>query len=101
MEPVKILLQTTIPTTKDDWSIARFGALAQFFRDQRDAAGRPLFEVTARDRDPLGAPDNVLSKLDQSGFDEMWLFAVDVGNGLTSEDCEAISRFRALGRGCW
>jgi hypothetical protein len=99
MQPVKILLQTTIPTTEDDWSIARFGALARFFRDQRDTAGRPLFEVTARDRDPLGAPDNVLSKLDQSGFDEMWLFAVDVGNGLTSEDCAAISRFRALGRG--
>src|SRR5262249_23166662 len=30
---------------------------------------------------------------------ELWLFAVDTGNGLTSEDCQAISRFRRLGRG--
>jgi hypothetical protein len=29
----------------------------------------------------------------------MWLFAVDVGDGLTSADCAAISRFRRLGRG--
>ena len=99
MKPVKLLLQTTIPTTQDDWSIARFGALARFLREQRDGQGQKLFEVTARDRDPLGAPDSLLSKLDQSDFDEMWLFAVDVGNGLTLEDCAAISRFRASGRG--
>ncbi|HTC82887.1 MAG TPA: hypothetical protein VK683_00975 [Rhizomicrobium sp.] len=99
MQPIKILLQTTIPTTEDDWSIARFGNLARFLRDQRDAQGRAQFDITARDRDPLGAPDSVLSKLDQSDFDEMWLFAVDVGNGLTAEDCEAVSRFRGAGRG--
>ncbi|MEI9982804.1 MAG: hypothetical protein WDN69_06080 [Aliidongia sp.] len=52
-----------------------------------------------RDRDPIGAPDSVLSALDQSDFDEMWLFAVDVGNGLTEQDCAAISRFRESGRG--
>jgi hypothetical protein len=99
MKPIRILLQTTIPTAADDWSIARFHHLADFLRDQRDDKGRHLFEVTARDRDPIGAPDSVMSKLDQSGFDEMWLFAVDVGNGLTTEDCQAISRFRAKGRG--
>ena len=99
MKPIKILLQTTIPTTKDDWSIARFHALAGFLRDQRDSSGPKLFDVTARDRDPLGAPDSLLSKLDQSDFDELWLFAVDTGNGLTSEDCQAITRFRASGRG--
>lgn len=99
MEPVRILLQTTIPATADDWSIARFSHLAGFLRDQKNAQGSPLFEVTARDRDPLGAPDSLLSRLDQSDFDEMWLFAVDVGNGLTEEDCQAISRFRAAGRG--
>jgi hypothetical protein len=37
-----------------------------------------------RDRESLGAPDSVLSTLDHSPFDEMWLFAVDVGNGLTA-----------------
>lgn len=99
MKPIRTLLQTTIPTTEDDWCIARFSHLANFLRDQKDPQGRPLFDVTARDRDPLGAPDSLLSKLDQSAFDEMWLFAVDVGNGLTTEDCEAISRFRAKGRG--
>jgi hypothetical protein len=99
MKPIKILLQTTIPTTADDWSIARFSSLADVLRDQRDGEGRPLFEVTARDRDLLGAPDSLLSKLDQSDFDQMWLFAVDTGNGLTTEDCQAISRFRGLGRG--
>ena len=99
MKPIKILLQTTIPTAQDDWSIARFSYLAGFLRDQRGGDGRPLFDVTTRDRDPLGAPDSLLSKLDQSDFDQMWLFAVDTGNGLTAEDCQAISRFRALGRG--
>jgi hypothetical protein len=98
-DPIKVLLQTTIPPTEDDWSIARFSRLAALLRDERDADGRPVFEVTMRDRDPIGAPDSVLSALDQSDFDEMWLFAVDVGNGLTEQDCAAISRFRDSGRG--
>jgi hypothetical protein len=97
--PIKILLQTTIPPAADDWSIARFSHLADFLRAQRDADGRALFDVTARDRDPLDAPDSLLSMLDQSEFHELWLFAVDVGNGLTPEDCAGISRFRQDGRG--
>jgi hypothetical protein len=97
--PIKILLQTTIATTADDWSIARFGLLSQFLQDQRDDRGSVLFEVISRDRDALGAPDRILSTLDKSDFDEMWLFAVDTGDGLTSEDCGAISRFRQSGRG--
>ena len=96
---IKILLQTTIPATLDDWSIARFGSLAEFLRDQRDAAGASLFDVTMRDRDPLGAPDSVLSTLDVSDFNQLWLFAVDVGDGLTPQDCAAIGRFRRAGRG--
>jgi hypothetical protein len=97
--PIKVLLQTTIPTTGDDWSVARFGKLGAFLAGQRDGQGHPVFDVTMRDRDPLGQPDSVLSVLDSSDFDEMWLFAVDTGDGLTAEDCEAISRFRASGRG--
>jgi hypothetical protein len=97
--PVKILLQTTIPTTEDDWSIARFGKLAALLRAQRDGGGRPLYDVTLRDRDPPGAPDAVLSSIDESDFDQLWLFAVDTGDGLTPEDCAAIARFRAGGRG--
>ena len=97
--PIRILLQTTIPTTKDDWSIARFSLLANHLRTIEDDAGQPLFDVTSRDRDHLGANDSVLSTLDQSDFDQMWLFAVDIGNGLTPDDCGAISRFRANGGG--
>ena len=96
--PIKVLLQTTIPTTADDWCIARFSLLGQFLREQR-RNGAPLFEVTMRDRESLGAPDSVLSTLDRSRFDEMWLFAADVGNGLTAADCAAISRFVRQGRG--
>jgi hypothetical protein len=97
--PIKILLQTTIPTTADDWSIARFSLLARHLGDQRDSDGSPAFAVTARDRGPFGAPDPVLARLDDSDFDQLWLFAVDVGNGLTAEDCEGISRFRRSGGG--
>jgi hypothetical protein len=97
--PIKVLLQTTIPTTADDWSIRRFSLIGQLLRDQIVAGGQSQFEVVMRDREPFGAPDSVLSTLDQSNFDELWLFAVDVGNGLTEEDCNAISRFRRSGRG--
>lgn len=97
--PIRILLQTTIPPTADDWSIARFSRLGNLLRDHRGPHGRPVFEVVVRDRDPIGAPDGVLSKLDESAFDELWLFAVDTGDGLTPEDCEAISRFRRAGKG--
>jgi hypothetical protein len=96
---VKVLLQTTITPAADDWSIARFSLLAEFLRQQRDSSGQPLFDVTARDRDPLGAPDTLLSKLDRSDFSQLWLFAVDVGNGLSAEDCRGIDAFRAKGGG--
>lgn len=99
MTPIKILLQTTIPTTEDDWSIARFSHLAAFLRGRRDTEGNALFDVTTRNREPLGRPDSLLSKLDQSDFNQMWLFAVDTGDGLTAEDCDGISRFRRMGRG--
>jgi hypothetical protein len=97
--PLQILLQTTIPAAADDWSIARFSLLANHLRTVTDAAGQRLFEVTARDRDPVDVPDGVLSTVDQSHFDQIWLFAVDTGNGLTPQDCGAISRFRAKGGG--
>lgn len=95
----KILLQTTIPTTENDWSIAHFSKLGALLRDQRDEQGNPLYDVTMRDRDPPGQPDSLLSVVDMSDFDELWLFAVDTGDGLTEEDCAAIGRFRKKGRG--
>jgi len=97
--PIRVLLQTTIPPIEDDWSIARFGRLGAFLRAQQDRDGRSAFDVTMRDRDPHGSPDSVLSALDRSGYDELWLFAVDTGDGLTGQDCDAISRFRRAGGG--
>ena len=98
-KPSRILLQTTIPTTEDDWHIGRFGLLRDHLAGLTGEDGRPLYEVTARDRAPTGAPDPVLSALDTGGFDQLWLFAVDVGDGLDEEDCAGISRFRAAGGG--
>ncbi|CDY75650.1 FIG00685223: hypothetical protein [Caballeronia glathei] len=99
MRPIQILLQTTIPPVADDWSIARFSRLTELLRAHRDPDGRATFNVVARDRDPLGQPDSILSRLDESGFDQLWLFAVDEGDGLTPEDCAGITRFRLAGRG--
>jgi hypothetical protein len=96
----KILLQTTITPAKDDWSISRFCMLADFLSELTDSRGAALYQVVARDRqnDPAG-DDVVLSKLDDSEFDQLWLFGVDVGGGLTANDCAAISRFRQRGGG--
>jgi hypothetical protein len=37
--------------------------------------------------------------LDDSDFAALWLFAVDVGDGLSADECAAISRFRRQGGG--
>lgn len=96
---IKVLLQTTITATRDDWSIARFGLLCSFLREQVDSVGRPMFAVTARDREAVDSTDPVLSTLQSSDFDEMWLFATDTGTGLRPEECAAIAEFRRNGRG--
>jgi hypothetical protein len=95
----KILLQSTIVPTADDWSIARFSLLADHLRSLKRQDGTPLFDVVARDRDVATGPDAVLSTLDASDFDQLWLFAVDTGTGLSPEDCAAVGRFRARGGG--
>jgi len=97
--PARILLQTTIPPIEDDWSIARFSLLAQLLRELKDDTGAAVFEVTARDRATAQGPDPVLSRLDESDFDALWLFAVDTGDGLGADECAAISRFRRNGGG--
>jgi len=99
MHTIQILLQTTIPPTGDNWSIARFSRLAKLLRTHRDSDGSVTFNVVARDREQLGQPDSILSRLDETEFDELWLFAVDEGDGLTPEDCGGITRFRQEGRG--
>jgi hypothetical protein len=96
--PVRILLQTTIPTTADDWHIGRFSLLRDHLASLRDASGAPLYDVVARDRSAAG-DDPVLSTLDASETDQLWLFAVDSGSGITAKDCGGISRFRQRGGG--
>jgi hypothetical protein len=98
--PIRILLQTTIPFAADDWHIGRFSLLREELAALQDEAGNPLFEVTTRDRES-DAPcnDQVLSKLDATDFDELWLFAIDTGDGLTTADCQGITRFRQRGGG--
>lgn len=96
---IRVLLQTTIASTADDWSIDRFKLLAALLREEPDPSGQPLFDVTMRDRDRLGAPDTLLSTLDRSPYDQLWLFAVDIGNGLSPEDCRGVDAFRARGGG--
>ncbi|MBD1881345.1 hypothetical protein [Coleofasciculus sp. FACHB-T130] len=99
-QPIRILLQTTIPTTEDDWSIWRFSLLRDYLASVTDEAGNPLFEVTERDR-VLDADGNdpILSTLDRSDFDQLWLFALDTGEGLTEKDCAGINAFRKRGGG--
>jgi hypothetical protein len=73
--------------------------LTRLLRAHKNSRGEASFAVTARNRENDGSEDPVLSAIDASDFDQLWLFAVDAGQGLTSKDCEAISRFRASGRG--
>ena len=97
--PIRILLQTTIPTIDDDWHVGRFSMLRDTLAGLRDSNGAPMTQLTARDRDSATGPDPVLSTLDESDYDQLWLFAVDTGDGLDAEDCAAISRFRKKGGG--
>jgi hypothetical protein len=99
-KPIHILLQTTIPATEDDWNIGRFSLLHEQLASLKDEQGVPLYKVTARNREVDGEGNDVLlSVLDQSDVDELWLFAVDVGDGLSPADCEGITRFHQRGGG--
>ena len=72
---IHILLQTTIPNVEDDWNINRVSLL----RDHLASVG---YKVTTRNREPNAeGDDNVLSVLDTTDVDELWLFAVDTGDG--------------------
>jgi len=96
--PIRILLQTTIPAIADDWNIDRFLLLRDHLASLVDESGEPLCNVTARNREVnADGNDAVLSGLDATDFDELWLFAVDTGNGLTVADCQGITRFRQRG----
>jgi hypothetical protein len=98
-KPINVLLQTTIVPTANDWHIGRFSMLRDYLAALSAPDGSRLFQVTARDRDSVGAPDSVLSSLDRSPYDEVWLFAVDTGDGLDDADRAGILRFQARGGG--
>jgi hypothetical protein len=87
----RILLQTTIPHTEDDWHVGRFSRLANALRGDG-------CHVTARDRGTqAGTDDPILTGLSRVDFDQLWLFAVDTGNGITEAECAAVADFRANG----
>lgn len=97
---INILLQTTIPTTADDWSIARFSLLRDYLSSLTDDNGKQLCQVVGRDRiTDMDGNDPILSSLDQSDFDQLWLFALDVGDGLSPQDIAGINQFRRRGGG--
>jgi len=99
-KPKKILLQTTILFTEDDWHIGRFSYLHKYLASLRDENGDHLYIVAARDRETNDEGDDpVLLGLPTTDLDELWLFAVDTGDGLSPNDCAAITRFRQLGGG--
>jgi hypothetical protein len=97
---IRILLQTTISAVEDDWNIDRFSLLREHLNSLTDAQGKTLCEVVARNRENNGeGDDQILSRLDETDFDQLWLFAVDSGDGLTVTDCQGITRFRQRGGG--
>ncbi len=98
--PIRILMQTTIPYAEDDWHIGRFSLLRDELASLKDAAGNNMCEVSTRNRElDAAGNDPVLSTLDTTNFDELWLFAIDQGDGLTVPDCQGITRFRQRGGG--
>jgi hypothetical protein len=99
-KPISILLQTTIPAIADDWNIDRFSLLRDHLASLTDESGKPLYKITSRNREvDSEGNDPILSGLDTTDFDELWLFAVDLGDGLTVADCQGITRFRQSGGG--
>ena len=83
----KILLQTTIPYAADDWHVGRYSLLRDVL------AAMDGVDVTARDREPVNGIDPVLASLGESDFDQLWLFGADGGNGLSPDECAAITAF--------
>src|SRR3954469_6427738 len=87
--PIKILLQTTIPAITDDWNVDRFSLLRDHLVSLTDESGEPPYNVTTRNREVnVDGNDAILSLLDKTDFDQLWLFAVDAGKGLTVADCQ-------------
>jgi hypothetical protein len=87
----KVLIQTTIAAVDDDWNVGRFSLLAQTLSQ----AGH---EVTTRNRESEN-DDSLLCRLAESDYDQLWLMAVDTGQGLTEQEVASILAFRERGGG--
>jgi hypothetical protein len=99
-KPIRILLQTTVPSTDDNWSIDRLSMLRDYLVSLTDDAGNPVCDVVARDRQlDANGDDPILSTLGDADFDELWLFALDMGDGLSSNDYAGIAAFHRSGGG--
>ena len=99
-DPIHILLQTTIPAVEDDWNIDRFSLLRDHLASIKNDDDAPIYRLTTRNREVDAAGNDVLlSVLDTTDVDELWLFAVDTGEGLTVADCQGITRFHQRGGG--
>ena len=83
---MRVLLQTTIPSAPDDWTIERFSMLHRLLVESGH-------DVTSRNKDTR------LDAIDRTDFDQIWLFGSDTGHGINEEECAALTRFRASGRG--
>lgn len=89
----KILLQTTIPFAEDDWNVSRFSLL----REELVADGH---DVVARNEElDANRNDHLILRLPDSDFDQLWLMAVDNGDGLTQAESDAVIEFRMRGGG--
>ena len=98
-DPSHILLQTTIPNVEDDWNIDRFSLLREHLATIKNG-DTPVYKVSVRNREVNAeGNDTVLSVLETTDVDELWLFAVDTGQGLTVQDCQGITRFHQRGGG--
>jgi hypothetical protein len=92
MAALRLLLQCTIADSADDWHVGRFSLLAEQLRT--------VAEVVARNREPDSRGDDpILSTLDHSQFDEVWLLGVDGGEGLSPRDCAGVNAFQRRGGG--
>ena len=98
--PPQILLQTTIPLLPDDWHVGRFALLHRHLAGLTAPDGSPLYDVMARNREPgSDGSDPVLRDLASSDVAELWLFAVDTGDGLSEAEAAGIAAFRRRGGG--
>ncbi len=92
MSQPRVLLQCTIGYAPDDWHVGRFSLL----RDQLATVA----DVVARNREPDDHGDDpVLSTLSRARFDQIWLMAVDGGDGVSRRDLAGINAFQREGGG--